>query len=43
MGRLATPEEVATAIVFLATPASGFTTGSVLEIDGGMNALRMPR
>jgi 2-keto-3-deoxy-L-fuconate dehydrogenase len=43
MGRLATPEEVATAIVFLASPASGFTTGSILEVDGGMNSLRMPR
>jgi NAD(P)-dependent dehydrogenase (short-subunit alcohol dehydrogenase family) len=43
MGRLASAEEVAAAIVHLATPASGFTTGSILEIDGGMAALRMPR
>jgi NAD(P)-dependent dehydrogenase (short-subunit alcohol dehydrogenase family) len=43
MGRLAAAEEVATAIVFLASPASGFTTGSILEVDGGMNSLRMPR
>ena len=43
MGRLAAAEEVASAIVFLASPASGFTTGSILEIDGGMNSLRMPR
>jgi NAD(P)-dependent dehydrogenase (short-subunit alcohol dehydrogenase family) len=43
MGRLASAEEVAAAILHLATPASGFTTGSILEIDGGMAALRMPR
>jgi NAD(P)-dependent dehydrogenase (short-subunit alcohol dehydrogenase family) len=43
MGRLAAAEEVAAAIVYLASPASAFTTGSVVEIDGGMAALRMPR
>lgn len=42
LGRLATAEEVAAAIVFLASPAAGFTTGSVLEVDGGMAQLRMP-
>jgi NAD(P)-dependent dehydrogenase (short-subunit alcohol dehydrogenase family) len=43
MGRLAAAEEVAAAILYLATPASGFTTGSIVEIDGGMAGLRMPR
>ena len=31
----ATPEEIAPAVVFLASPASGFMTGSILVIDGG--------
>jgi len=35
MGRMGLPEEVANAIVFLASPVSGFTTGSFMSIDGG--------
>ena len=35
IGRLGTPEEVAAAVVFLASPLSGFTTGQNLHIDGG--------
>jgi 2-deoxy-D-gluconate 3-dehydrogenase len=38
-GRLATPEEVAAAIVFLATPAARMITGSALTIDGGWTAI----
>jgi NAD(P)-dependent dehydrogenase (short-subunit alcohol dehydrogenase family) len=34
-GRPATPEEIAAATVFLASPLSGYTTGCVLTIDGG--------
>jgi 3-oxoacyl-[acyl-carrier protein] reductase len=34
-GRLGTPEEVATAIVFLASPAAGFINGVNLVVDGG--------
>jgi NAD(P)-dependent dehydrogenase (short-subunit alcohol dehydrogenase family) len=35
LGRVGTPEEVAAAIAFLASPLSGFTTGAVLEMSGG--------
>lgn len=35
MGRLGAPEEVARAIVFLASPASSYTSGVNLVIDGG--------
>lgn len=34
-GRFATPEEVARAIVFLASPAVGFITGATLDVNGG--------
>ena len=36
MGRLGKPEEVADAIVFLASPRAGFITGQVLAVNGGM-------
>lgn len=35
IGRLGTPEEIASAVVFLASPVSGFTTGQNLHVDGG--------
>ena len=35
-GRMATAEEVARGIVFLASPASSFTTGTNLVIDGAL-------
>lgn len=42
MGRLVTPDEVAAAILYLASPASGSTTGTALAVDGGMYGLRLP-
>ena len=38
MGRFGQPQEVASAAVFLASDESGWTTGSVLTIDGGYSA-----
>ncbi|MFE5329816.1 SDR family NAD(P)-dependent oxidoreductase [Embleya sp. NPDC056575] len=39
-GRLVAAREVAAAIVYLAGPAAGSTTGTALAVDGGMAALR---
>ncbi len=39
-GRLVSPEEVAAAIVYLASPTSGSTTGTYLAVDGGMQRVR---
>jgi NAD(P)-dependent dehydrogenase (short-subunit alcohol dehydrogenase family) len=43
MGRLATATEVADAIIYLASPAASFTTGTALAVDGGMAGLRLPK
>jgi NAD(P)-dependent dehydrogenase (short-subunit alcohol dehydrogenase family) len=37
-GRAATPEEIGDMIAFLASPRSGFTSGTIVTIDGGMAA-----
>lgn len=39
MGRLATPEDCAKVIEFLATDLSDFLTGQVISVDGGMGHL----
>jgi 3-oxoacyl-[acyl-carrier protein] reductase len=36
LGRLGTPEDVAGAVVFLASPDAAYLTGQVLDVSGGM-------
>ncbi len=36
LGRLGRSEEIASAVVYLASPAAGYITGSTLHINGGM-------
>jgi NAD(P)-dependent dehydrogenase (short-subunit alcohol dehydrogenase family) len=36
LGRMATPEEVANATMFLASPSASFITGTTLLVDGGL-------
>jgi len=42
MGRLGTVEDIAQAALYLASPASSWMTGKVLEIDGGTVASNWP-
>jgi NAD(P)-dependent dehydrogenase (short-subunit alcohol dehydrogenase family) len=37
LGRLGLPEEAARAIIFLATPLSSYTTGSHIDVSGGVS------
>ena len=36
LARLGAPEDVASAVAFLASPAAGYITGTVLHVNGGM-------
>lgn len=36
LGRLGTPDDVAAAVAFLATPEAGYITGCTLHVNGGM-------
>jgi NAD(P)-dependent dehydrogenase (short-subunit alcohol dehydrogenase family) len=38
LGRMGSPEEVARAALWLASPLASYTTGSVLTVDGGKRA-----
>ncbi|MGW1705752.1 SDR family NAD(P)-dependent oxidoreductase [Streptomyces sp. NPDC002206] len=41
LGRLVSADEVAAAIVYLASPAAASITGTALAVDGGMQGLRL--
>lgn len=43
IGRLVSSAEVANAILYLASPRSLSTTGTILAVDGGMASLRVPK
>jgi 3-oxoacyl-[acyl-carrier protein] reductase len=36
LGRLGTPEEVAHAVAFLASPQAAYVTGTEMHVNGGM-------
>ena len=36
LGRLGEPEDIAEAVLFLASPASNFITGTILDVNGGI-------
>ncbi len=38
LGRWGSPEEIAGAVVFLASPSASFITGQILAVDGGLRA-----
>ena len=39
IGRMASPREIADAVLFLASPRAGFVTGVTLSVDGGQNPI----
>jgi NAD(P)-dependent dehydrogenase (short-subunit alcohol dehydrogenase family) len=40
-GRLVSADEIAGAVLYLVSPRSGSTTGTYIEVDGGMSQLRL--
>jgi len=42
MKRLGEPEDIALAVLYLASPAGGWVTGKIIEVDGGMEKTNMP-
>jgi len=39
MGRRGKPEELAEPVIFLASSASSYVTGTILMVDGGYSAM----
>ncbi len=39
MGRMGTPDEIAAAVLYLASPEAGYVTGTILHVNGGMAML----
>jgi 7-alpha-hydroxysteroid dehydrogenase len=37
LGRIGRPEEIAATVVYLASPAGGYITGKLIEVDGGID------
>jgi NAD(P)-dependent dehydrogenase (short-subunit alcohol dehydrogenase family) len=37
-GRIGSPEDIAGTVIFLASRAGAFTTGSVIPVDGGVSS-----
>jgi len=42
MGRAAEPQDVAHAVLFLASPLAAMVTGTSLMVDGGASAVDLP-
>jgi len=38
LGRVGQPEDIAAAVIYLASPASAYVTGRILAVDGGLQA-----
>ena len=38
-GRVAEPNEIVTSALYLASPASSYTTGALIQVDGGLDAV----
>ena len=37
LGRLGQPEDIASMAVFLCTPGAGYTTGAIMDVNGGVH------